>query len=108
QCSEFLSQKKEGEDLKNQEWATEEMVLEVYHQYLNELGTGIKMILNRMRLWLEDEKIINVIFPSFQDELLISYQKFFNFCRFEFHELIKNQSIKSLEDFKLDLEKLVY
>ncbi|EGG06650.1 uncharacterized protein MELLADRAFT_106616 [Melampsora larici-populina 98AG31] len=111
-CMKFLNQNQNhdgnGQRLKDQEWASDSNVLMVYHAYLDGIGIGIKWVLNRIKVWLEDEKIINVIFPSFQDQLGLEYQKFFNFCKFEFYELIKEEKIKTFENFKIDLQNLIY
>lgn len=55
-------------DLPSQEWATSEVVVKLYDAYMGQLQAGIGMILNKMILYLEDEKAINVIFPPLQVE----------------------------------------
>ncbi|MBW0475108.1 hypothetical protein O181_014823 [Austropuccinia psidii MF-1] len=94
-------------DLPSQEWATKEIVKEVEKNYSNQLQVGLRAILNKMILYLEDEKTVNVIFPPLKEEILERYQQFYNFIKSEYDPITINE-LQNLNQVDKLIEKIIY
>lgn len=78
-------------NLINQEWASKDVILNIFRAFLNDLQLGLRIIFNRVSLYFHDDdddhlnfNLINVLFPSLQEEIMDRYQKFYNLIKFEF------------------------
>ncbi|KAG0146273.1 hypothetical protein CROQUDRAFT_715672 [Cronartium quercuum f. sp. fusiforme G11] len=94
-------------DLPSQEWARSDDVIELYKNYINTLKAKIGLILNKMILYLEDEKTINVIFPPLQAELMEIYGRFLNLIKSEYDPSTIGK-IGSTDEVKTLVNSVVY
>merc|ERR1711939_996595 len=93
-----------GGELTSQPWATPEVVLKMHDDFVagggtsssgqegdgpaasgsGQLETGTREILDKMTLYLDDAKTVNVLLPPIQGEVLEHYTTFYNFVKSEY------------------------
>ncbi|EFP83929.1 uncharacterized protein PGTG_09642 [Puccinia graminis f. sp. tritici CRL 75-36-700-3] len=76
-------------NLGDQEWASQDNVLAVFQAFLKDLQLGLNIIFNRVALYFHDDdhhdfNLINVLFPSLQEEIMEKYRRFYSLIKFEF------------------------
>jgi len=94
-------------NLGNQEWASQTNVLEVFQGFLSDLGLGLNIFFNRVALYFHDDdhhdfNLINVLFPSLQEEILEKYRQFYSLIKFEFDWNIINNDGDNLQTTNSD------
>ncbi|GAA6017621.1 hypothetical protein JCM11491_005304 [Sporobolomyces phaffii] len=71
-------------DLAAQEWATPDEVLKLHEAFQDEVGRDVAAVADKMRLYLEEDKTVNVLLPPLLDEVVETYTTFFNLTRSEY------------------------
>lgn len=78
-------------DLTTQEWASSEEVMKLHDTFLAEGGEeassmerGMREILDKLNLFLDEEKTVAVLVPPTQAEVLEHYTTFYNLVRSEY------------------------
>lgn len=94
-------------NLGNQEWASQTNVLEVSQGFLSDLILGLNIFFNRVALYFHDDdhhdfNLINVLFPSLQEEILEKYRQFYSLIKFEFDWNIINTDEGDLQGTNSD------
>jgi len=88
-CQAFLSSAPagSGQDLTAQPWATAEQVLKLHDEFVAEgqgMELGMQQVLEKMTLFLDQEKTVAVLIPPTQAEVLEHYTTFYNLVRSEY------------------------
>ncbi|KAK4047521.1 Golgi transport complex subunit 3 [Microbotryomycetes sp. JL221] len=82
-CTAFLSAPN-GQELSAQAWATSEQVLALYDEFQKGVDAKVTSVVDKMWLYLSDEKTVGVLLPPLLDEIVETYSTFFNLIRSEY------------------------
>ncbi|KAK4049565.1 Golgi transport complex subunit 3 [Microbotryomycetes sp. JL201] len=82
-CSTFLSSPN-GQELSAQPWATPDKVLELYERFQDIFKKQVRETVDKLWLYLNDEKTVGVLLPPLLEEIVETYSTFFNLIRSEY------------------------
>ncbi|POW19910.1 hypothetical protein PSHT_04029, partial [Puccinia striiformis] len=99
-------------NLADQEWTSHSHVLQVFQNFIKDLHLGLCIIFNRVALYFHDDdhhdfNLINVLFPSLQEEILENFKKFYSLIIFEFDFNFINNDINNDDHGLLEEEEEV-